>query len=51
MIGEDTVLQCVVGYNVSPPMSYPEILRMPPQNVTVFGEKGFKDMIKSKQDY
>lgn len=27
-------------------MAYPEILRMPPQNVTVFREKGFKDMIK-----
>lgn len=45
-IDEDMVLQCVVGYNVSPLMAYPEILRTPPQNMTVFGEKGFKGMIK-----
>lgn len=50
-IDEDMVLQCVVGYNVSPLMSYPEILRMPPQNVAVFREKGFKGMIKLKQDH
>lgn len=36
----------VMEQTVSPPNSYVEILTIVPQNVTVFGERDFKEIIK-----